>query len=193
MILPNVIEEGKNGEKGYDPYSRLLKDRIVYLSGEVTQDSADAICTQLLFLDSQDTKDIKLYIHSPGGSVTAGMAIFDVMNLIKSDVQTIGIGLCASMGAFLLSAGAEGKRFATPNCEIMIHQPLISGGLSGQTTDIVIEAEHMKKIKENLTKIMANKADIEYDEMVELTERNNWLSAKEAAEIGKKGLIDKVL
>lgn len=194
MFVPHVIEESKHGDRAYDPYSRLLKDRIVFLSGEINQDSADLICAELLFLDAQEEKEIKLYIDSPGGSVTAGFAIYDTMRLIKSKVSTTGIGLCASMGAFLLSSGEPGMRNAAENCEIMIHQPLIAGGgISGQTSDISIEAKHMERMKEHLLKLMANQCDCTYEEMVELTDRNNWLTADEASNIGNKGLIDHVI
>ena len=193
MFIPHVIEESKHGDRAYDPFSRLLKDRIVFLSGEITQESADLICAELLFLDAQNEKEIKMYIDSPGGAVTAGFAIYDTMRLIKSKVSTTGIGLCASMGAFLLSSGEPGMRSAAENCEIMIHQPLISGGIGGQTSDIMIEAKHMERMKEHLLSIMANQAGCSLEEMIELTDRNNWLSAKEASEIGSKGLIDHVI
>ena len=193
MFIPHVIEESKHGDRAYDPFSRLLKDRIVFLSGEVTQESADLICAELLFLDAAEEKEIKLYIDSPGGSVTAGFAIYDTMRLIKSKVSTTGIGLCASMGAFLLSSGEPGMRSAAENCEIMIHQPLISGGLSGQTSDISIEARHMEKMKEHLLSLMADQCGCSVEEMTEMTDRNNWLTAKEAAAIGAKGLVDQVI
>lgn len=193
MFIPHVIEESKHGDRAYDPFSRLLKDRIVFLSGEVTQESADLICAELLFLDAAEEKEIKLYIDSPGGSVTAGFAIYDTMRLIKSKVSTTGIGLCASMGAFLLSSGEPGMRSAAENCEIMIHQPLISGGLSGQTSDISIEARHMEKMKEHLLSLMADQCGCSIEEMTEMTDRNNWLTAKEAAAIGTKGLVDQVI
>lgn len=193
MFIPHVIEESKHGDRAYDPFSRLLKDRIVFLSGEITQESADLICAELLFLDAADEKEIKLYIDSPGGSVTAGFAIYDTMRLIKSKVSTTGIGLCASMGAFLLSSGEPGMRSAAENCEIMIHQPLISGGLSGQTSDITIEARHMERMKEHLLSLMADQCGCSIEEMTEMTDRNNWLTAKEAAAIGTKGLVDHVI
>lgn len=193
MFIPHVIEESKHGDRAYDPFSRLLKDRIVFLSGEVTQESADLICAELLFLDAAEEKEIKLYIDSPGGSVTAGFAIYDTMRLIKSKVSTTGIGLCASMGAFLLSSGEPGMRSAAENCEIMIHQPLISGGLSGQTSDISIEARHMERMKEHLLSLMADQCGCSVEEMTEMTDRNNWLTAKEAAAIGTKGLVDRVI
>ena len=193
MFIPHVIEESKHGDRAYDPFSRLLKDRIVFLSGEITQESADLICAELLFLDAADEKEIKLYIDSPGGSVTAGFAIYDTMRLIKSKVSTTGIGLCASLGAFLLSSGEPGMRSAAENCEIMIHQPLISGGLSGQTSDITIEARHMERMKEHLLSLMADQCGCSTEEMTEMTDRNNWLTAKEAAAIGTKGLVDHVI
>ena len=193
MFIPHVIEESKHGDRAYDPFSRLLKDRIVFLSGEITQESADLICAELLFLDAADEKEIKLYIDSPGGSVTAGFAIYDTMRLIKSKVSTTGIGLCASMGAFLLSSGEPGMRSAAENCEIMIHQPLISGGLSGQTSDITIEAKHMERMKEHLLSLMADQCGCSIEEMTEMTDRNNWLTAKEAAAIGTKGLVDHII
>ena len=193
MFIPHVIEESKHGDRAYDPFSRLLKDRIVFLSGEITQESADLICAELLFLEKKKKKEIKLYIDSPGGSVTAGFAIYDTMRLIKSKVSTTGIGLCASMGAFLLSSGEPGMRSAAENCEIMIHQPLISGGLSGQTSDITIEARHMERMKEHLLSLMADQCGCSIEEMTEMTDRNNWLTAKEAAAIGTKGLVDHVI
>ena len=191
--VPHVIEESKHGDRAYDPYSRLLKDRIVFLSGEINQDTADLICAELLFLDAKEEKEIKLYIDSPGGSITAGFAIYDTMRLIKSKVSTTGIGLCASMGAFLLSSGEPGMRYAAENCEVMIHQPLIAGGLSGQTTDIAIEAKHMERTKERLLSKMAEQCGCSLDEMIALTDRNNWLTAEEAAAIGSKGLVDQVI
>ena len=191
--VPQVIEESKHGDRAYDPYSRLLKDRIVFLSGEINQDTADLICAELLFLDAAEEKEIKLYIDSPGGSVTAGFAIYDTMRLIKSKVSTTGLGLCASMGAFLLSSGEPGMRTAAENCEIMIHQPLISGGLSGQTSDICIEAKHMERMKTHLLTIMAKQCGCSVEEMTEMTDRNNWLTASEAAAIGTNGLIDHVI
>lgn len=188
-LVPYVIEQTSRGERSYDIYSRLLKDRIIFLGEEVTDVSASIIVAQLLFLESEDPgKDIHLYINSPGGSVTAGMAIYDTMNYIKCDVSTICIGMAASMGAFLLSGGAKGKRFALPNAEIMIHQP--SGGAKGQATDIQIVSEHILKTKKRLNEILAENtgkplATIEVD-----TERDNYMSAEEARDYG---IIDSVI
>ena len=188
---PMVVEQTGRGERSYDIFSRLLKDRIVMLSGEVNDVTSNLIVAQLLFLESEDPdKDIYLYINSPGGSITAGMAIFDTMNYIKPDVSTICIGMAASMGAFLLSAGAPGKRFALPNSEVMIHQPL--GGFQGQATDIDIHARRILKIKETLTRAMAESTNgkVDYETMVKMCERDNFMSAQEAKEIG---LIDDVI
>ena len=189
--VPMVVEQTGRGERSYDIFSRLLKDRIVMLSGEVNDVTSNLIVAQLLFLESEDPdKDIYLYINSPGGSITAGMAIFDTMNYIKPDVSTICIGMAASMGAFLLSAGAPGKRFALPNSEVMIHQPL--GGFQGQATDIEIHARRILKIKETLTRAMAESTNgkVDYETMVKMCERDNFMSAQEAKEIG---LIDDVI
>ena len=189
--VPMVVEQTGRGERSYDIFSRLLKDRIVMLSGEVNNVTSNLVVAQLLFLESEDPdKDIYLYINSPGGSITAGMAIFDTMNYIKPDVSTICIGMAASMGAFLLSAGAPGKRFALPNSEVMIHQPL--GGFQGQATDIDIHARRILKIKETLTKAMAESTNgkVDYETMVKMCERDNFMSAEEAKEIG---LIDEVI
>ena len=188
MILPTIIEKSNNGERAYDIYSRLLKDRIIILTGEIDDNSANIVVAQLLYLDSINNNDISLYINSPGGSITAGMAIYDTMNFIKSDVSTICLGMAASMGAFLLSSGTKGKRYCLPNSEVMIHQPL--GGASGQATEIKIAAEHILKIKEKLNKILASNTNkdiktIEFD-----TERDNYLSSEEAL---KYGLIDQIL
>ena len=188
-LVPTVIEQTGRGERAYDIYSRLLNDRIVFLSDEVNDVTASLVVAQLLFLEAQDPdKDICLYINSPGGSVTAGMAIYDTMNYIKCDVSTICIGMAASMGAFLLSSGAKGKRIALPNSEIMIHQPL--GGMQGQASDIKIHADHILRTKATLNRILAENtgkplADIEKD-----TDRDNFLTAKQALEYG---LIDKVI
>ena len=188
-FIPYVIEQTGHGERSYDIYSRLLKDRIIFLGTDVNDYSANAIIAQLLFLEAEDPeKDIYLYINSPGGSVTAGMAIYDTMNYIKPDINTICVGLAASMGAVLLSAGTKGKRFALKNSEIMIHQPL--GGAQGQATDIAIHAEHILKIKEKLTKILAENSNQPYDVVKADTERDNFMSADEALEYG---LIDKVI
>lgn len=188
-LVPMVVEQTGRGERSYDIFSRLLKDRIVMLSGEVTDDSANLIVAQLLFLESEDPdKDICLYINSPGGSVTAGMAIYDTMNYIKPDVSTICMGMAASMGAFLLTSGAKGKRFALPNSEIMIHQPL--GGFQGQATDIDIHAKHVLRIKERLNKILSENTGKPYETICEDTERDNFFGASEAVEYG---LVDKVI
>ena len=188
-FTPYVIEQTGHGERSYDIYSRLLKDRIIFLGTDVNDYSANAIIAQLLFLEAEDPeKDIYLYINSPGGSVTACMAIYDTMNYIKPDINTICVGMAASMGAVLLSAGTKGKRFALKNSEIMIHQPL--GGAQGQATDIAIHAEHILKIKEKLTKILAENSNQPYDVVKADTERDNFMSADEALEYG---LIDKVI
>ena len=188
-LVPTVIEQTNRGERAYDIYSRLLNDRIIFLADEVNDVTASLVVAQLLFLESQDPdKDISLYINSPGGSVSAGLAIYDTMNFIKCDVSTICIGMAASMGAFLLSSGAKGKRLALPNSEIMIHQPL--GGMRGQATDIKIHADHIINTKERLNRILASNTGKSYEEIVAATERDNFLSATEAAEFG---LIDKVI
>ena len=180
-IIPTVIESGQNGERAYDIYSRLLKDRIIVLGSDVNDVSANAIVAQLLFLQAQDPeKDIYFYINSPGGSVSAGLAIYDTMNLIKPDVQTICMGMAASMGAFLLSSGAKGKRFALPNAEIMIHQPL--GGAQGQATDIEISAKHILKTRERLNKILAKNTDQTLEQIEKDTERDNFMDADVAKE-----------
>ena len=187
--IPYVIEQTGRGERSYDIYSRLLKDRIIFLGTEVDDNVANIITAELLFLESEDPeKDIYLYINSPGGSVSAGMAIYDTMQYIKADVSTICIGMAASMGAFLLSSGAPGKRLALPNAEIMIHQP--SGGFQGQATDIQIHAENILKIKGNLNRILAENTGKPLDVIVEATERDNFMSAQEAKEFG---LIDNVI
>lgn len=188
-LVPMVVEQTGRGERSYDIFSRLLKDRIIMLSGEVTDESANLIVAQLLFLESEDPdKDIHLYINSPGGSITSGMAIYDTMQYIKPDVSTICIGMAASMGAFLLSSGAKGKRFALPNSEIMIHQPL--GGAKGQATDIEIHAKWILKIKERLNKILSERTGQPIEKIQEDTERDNFMSAQEAKEYG---LIDEVI
>lgn len=189
MYIPTVIESGQNGERAYDIYSRLLKDRIVVLGSEVNDVSANAIIAQLLFLQSQDAEaDIYFYINSPGGSVSAGLAIYDTMNLIKPDVQTICMGMAASMGAFLLSSGAKGKRFALPNAEVMIHQPL--GGAQGQATDIEISARHILKTRERLNKILAENTGQTLEQIGLDTERDNFMDADTAVEYG---LIDDIM
>ena len=190
-LVPYVVRQTGRGERSQDIFSMLLEDRIVMLSEEVTDTSASLVVSQLLYLESQDPeKDISLYINSPGGSVTAGMAIYDTMQYIKCDVSTICMGLAASMGAFLLSSGAKGKRLALPNSEIMIHQPLISGGLSGQCTDIKIRAEHLVRTRENINRILAENTGKPIETIREDTERDNFMSAAEAAEYG---LVDKVI
>ena len=191
VLVPYVVEQTSRGERSYDIYSRLLNDRIIMLSDQVNDATASVVVAQLLYLESQDSeKDISLYINSPGGSVTAGMAIYDTMNYIKCDVSTICIGMAASMGAFLLSSGAKGKRIALPNSEIMIHQPLISGGLGGQQTDIMIHAKNMQRTRDRLEEIMANNSGKSVEEMHDACERDNYMSAQEALEFG---LIDKVI
>ena len=188
-LVPTVVEQTGRGERAYDIYSRLLKDRIIFLSDEVNDNTASLVVAQLLFLEAEDPdKDIHLYINSPGGSVTAGMAIYDTMQYIKPDVSTICIGMAASMGAFLLNAGAKGKRFALPNSEIMIHQPL--GGAKGQATDIEIHAKWILKIKERLNKILSERTGQPIEKIQEDTERDNFMSAQEAKEYG---LIDEVI
>ena len=190
-LVPYVVRQTGRGERSQDIFSMLLEDRIVMLSEEVNDTSASLVVSQLLYLESQDPeKDISLYINSPGGSVTAGMAIYDTMQYIKCDVSTICIGLAASMGAFLLSAGAKGKRLALPNSEIMIHQPLISGGLAGQCTDIKIRADHLVRTRENLNRILAENTGKPIETIRQDTERDNFMSAAEAAEYG---LVDKVI
>ena len=189
MLVPMVVEQTGQGERGYDIFSRLLKDRIIFLSEEVNDTTASLIVAQLLFLEAEDPdKDISFYINSPGGSITAGMAIYDTMQYIKPDVSTICVGLAASMGVFLLSAGAKGKRFALPNAEIMIHQP--SGGFRGQATDISIHANNILRIKDNLNRIMAENTGKPFEQVVVATERDNFMSAQEALEFG---IIDKVI
>ena len=187
-LVPTVIEQTNRGERAYDIYSRLLNDRIVFLADEVNDTTASLVVAQLLFLEAQDPdKDIFFYINSPGGSVTAGMAIYDTMNFIKCDVSTICIGMAASMGAFLLSAGTKGKRIALPNSEIMIHQPL--GGAKGQATDIKIQAELILRTRDNLNRILAENTGRSIEEIARDTERDNFMTAKQALEYG---LIDKI-
>ncbi|MBE6717685.1 MAG: ATP-dependent Clp endopeptidase proteolytic subunit ClpP [Ruminococcaceae bacterium] len=188
-LVPTVIEQTNRGERAYDIYSRLLNDRIIFLSDEVNDTTASLVVAQLLFLEAQDPdKDISLYINSPGGSITAGMAIYDTMNYIKCDVSTICVGMAASMGAFLLSAGAKGKRCALPNSEIMIHQPL--GGMQGQATDIKIHADRIIKIREKLNSILSDVTGQPIEKIEHDTERDNFMSAEEALNYG---LIDKVI
>ncbi|EEO6726607.1 ATP-dependent Clp endopeptidase proteolytic subunit ClpP [Listeria monocytogenes] len=188
-LIPTVIEQTSRGERAYDIYSRLLKDRIIMLGFAIDDNVANSIVSQLLFLDAQDPeKDIFLYINSPGGSISAGMAIYDTMNFVKADVQTIGMGMAASMGSFLLTAGANGKRFALPNAEIMIHQPL--GGAQGQATEIEIAARHILKIKERMNTIMAEKTGQPYEVIARDTDRDNFMTAQEAKDYG---LIDDII
>jgi ATP-dependent Clp protease protease subunit len=190
-LVPTVIEQSGRGERAFDIYSRLLKERIVFLIGPVTDESANLVVAQLLFLESENPdKDIFFYINSPGGSVTAGMSIYDTMNFIKPHVSTLCLGQAASMGAFLLSAGEKGKRFALPNSRIMIHQPLISGGLAGQASDIEIHAKELLKIKEKLNRLLAKHCDRDLADLERDTDRDNYMSADEAK---KYGLIDQVL
>lgn len=189
MLIPMVVEQTSRGERSYDIYSRLLKDRVLFLGGQVDDNLANLVIAQLLFLESEDPdKDIHLYINSPGGSVTAGMAIYDTMQYVKPDVSTICIGMAASMGAFLLAAGQIGKRYALPNSEIMIHQPL--GGTQGQTTDIEIHAKRMVQIKEKLNQILADRTGQSYKKIAADTERDFFMSA-EAAQ--KYGLVDEIM
>ncbi|MBP3380294.1 MAG: ATP-dependent Clp endopeptidase proteolytic subunit ClpP [Ruminococcus sp.] len=190
-FIPYVVEQTGRGERSYDIFSRLLNDRIIMLSDQVNDTTASLVVAQLLFLESQDTeKDISLYINSPGGSITAGMAIYDTMQYIKCDVSTICIGMAASMGAFLLAAGAKGKRFALPNSEIMIHQPLISGGLSGQCTDIKIHSDHLLRTRQKMNELLALNTGKPLEQVEADTERDNYMTAQQAMEYG---LIDKVI
>ncbi|MDY6325236.1 MAG: ATP-dependent Clp endopeptidase proteolytic subunit ClpP [Catonella sp.] len=188
-VIPYVIEQTSRGERSYDIYSRLLEDRIVFLGEEVTDVSANVVVAQLLFLESEDpSKDIHLYINSPGGSVTAGMAIYDTMHYIKCDVSTICIGLAASMGAFLLAGGAKGKRYALPNSEILIHQP--SGGAKGQASDIQIVADNIIKTRKKMNEILAANTGRTYEELCRDTDRDNYMTAEEALDYG---LIDEIV
>ena len=188
-LVPTVIEQTAHGERAYDIYSRLLKDRIIMLSGEINDYTANIVVAQLLFLAAEDPdKDINLYINSPGGSVTAGFAIFDTMNYIKCDVSTICVGMAASMGAFLLSAGAKGKRYALPNSEVMIHQPL--GGAQGQATEIAIAAKHILKTRDKLNNILSAQTGQPLEKIEQDTERDNFMSAEEAVAYG---LVDQVV
>ena len=190
-LVPYVIEQTNKGERSYDIFSRLLKDRIIFLSEDVNNVSASLVVAQLLFLESEDPeKEISLYINSPGGSITDGMAIVDTINYIKCPVTTICVGMAASMGAVLLASGAKGKRFATPNAEILIHQPLISGGLSGQTTEIKIHAEHMVRTREKLNKLLSDRTGQSLEQIEKDTERDNYMTAEEAL---KYGLIDGIM
>ena len=188
-LIPMVIEQTERGERSFDIYSRLLKDRVIFLGSEIDDNVANVVVAQMLFLEAEDPdKDIHLYINSPGGSITAGMAIYDTMQYIKCDVSTICIGMAASMGAFLLTAGAEGKRYALPNSEIMIHQPL--GGTQGQATDIAIHAQRIVKMKEKLNHILAERTGQTYEQISADTERDNFMDAAEAKAYG---LIDDVI
>ena len=191
-LVPMVVEQTNRGERSYDIYSRLLEDRIIFLADQVTDATASLVVAQLLYLEAKDPdKDIQLYIDSPGGSITAGMAIYDTMQYIKCDVSTICIGMAASMGAFLLAAGEKGKRFALPNSEVMIHQPLIAGGgLSGQTTDIKIYTDYLVNTKKKMNEILAERTGQTYEKLCEDTERDNFMTAQEAKEYG---LIDEVI
>ena len=190
-LIPTVIEQSGRGERAFDIYSRLLKERIIFLVGPVDDHTANLVVAQLLFLESENPdKDIYFYINSPGGSVTAGMSIYDTMKFIKPDVQTLCLGQAASMGAFLLSAGTKGKRFALPNSRVMIHQPLISGGLGGQASDIEIHARELLKLKEKLNQMLAEHTGRSLEQIERDTDRDNFMSAQEAADYG---LIDKVI
>lgn len=188
-FVPYVIEQTSKGERSYDIFSRLLKDRIIFISGEIDDRMSGIVVAQLLFLEAEDAKkDISIYIDSPGGSVTSGMAIYDTMNYVKPDISTICVGMAASMGAFLLSSGTRGKRYSLPNSEIMIHQPL--GGASGQATDIKIHAEHILSIKERINQILSENTGKDVSVIANDTERDNFMTAEEALEYG---LIDKVI
>ncbi len=188
MLVPMVVDQTSGGERSYDIYSRLLEDRIIFLSGEITDEVANSVVAQLIFLEGKDPdKDISLYINSPGGSVSAGLAIYDTMNFIKCDVTTICVGLAASMGAFLLSSGAKGKRYALPNSEVMIHQPL--GGARGQASDIEIQANHIKRIKQKINKILSENSGQPIEKVEADTDRDNYMTAEEALAYG---LIDKI-
>ena len=188
MIIPTVIDKINKSERVYDIYSILLKDRIIIINGEIDTTLSNSVVAQLLYLDSINNDDISLYINSPGGNVTDGFAIYDTMNLIKSDVSTIGMGMCASMAAFLLSSGTRGKRNILPNCEVMIHQPL--GGASGQATEIKIAAEHILKTKEKLNKILSLNTGKKLSEIERDTDRDNYMSATESLEYG---IVDKII
>ncbi|MGB3159891.1 MAG: ATP-dependent Clp endopeptidase proteolytic subunit ClpP [Carnobacterium sp.] len=188
-LIPTVIEQSSRGERAYDIYSRLLKDRIIMLSGEINDDVANSVIAQLLFLDAQDPeKDIYIYINSPGGSVTAGFAIYDTMNFIKADVQTIAMGMAASMGSFLLAAGTKGKRYALPNAEVMIHQPL--GGAQGQATEIEIAARHILKTRARLNQILSERTGQPIEVIERDTDRDNYMSAEDSKAYG---LIDEIM
>lgn len=187
-FIPYVIEQTGSGERSYDIYSRLLKERIIFLGDQVNDQTAELIVAQLLFLEGEDPeKDIQFYINSPGGSISAGMAIYDTMNFVKCDVSTICVGMAASMGSFLLAGGTKGKRYALPNSEILIHQPL--GGTEGQASDIAIQAAHMARIKEKMNRLLAQNTGNSYEQLVKDTDRDNWMTAQEALEYG---LIDHI-
>ena len=188
MIVPTVIDKVNNSERVYDIYSRLLKDRIIIINGEIDNNLANSVVAQLLYLDSLNNEDISIYINSPGGSVTDGMAIYDTMNFIKSDVSTIGMGICASMAAFLLSSGKKGKRYVLPNSEVMIHQPL--GGAQGQATEIKIAAEHILKTKDKLNKILSDNTGKSLEIIEKDTDRDNFMDATTAL---KYGIIDEII
>lgn len=188
MFIPNVLEKTMNGEKVYDLYSKLLEDRIIILSGEINDNTSNIIVSELLYLDSISNEDISIYINSPGGSITSGMAIYDTMNYIKSDVSTICIGMAASMAAFLLSSGQKGKRYILPNAEVMIHQPI--GGVSGQATEINIAANRILKLKNKLNKILSNNTNKNIKEIEKDTERDYYMNSNEALEYG---IIDKII
>ncbi len=188
MLIPTVIEKNNSGERCYDIYSRLLKDRIIILNGEIDDNTSNIIVAELLYLDSINNEDISLYINSPGGSVTAGMAIYDTMNYIKSDVSTICVGIAASMASILLSSGTKGKRYALPNSEVMIHQPL--GGVQGQATEIKIAAERILKLKDKVNKLLSINTNQDIKKIESDTERDNFMNSEEAL---KYGLIDKIL
>lgn len=188
MLIPTVIEKSNNGERAYDIYSRLLKDRIIILTGEIDDNTANCVVGQLLYLDSINHDDISLYINSPGGSITSGMAIYDTMNFIKSDVSTICLGMSASMAAFLLSCGTKGKRYCLPNSEVMIHQPL--GGVNGQATEIKIAAERILRLKTKINEILAHNTNQDLKTIEEDTERDHFLTANEALDYG---LVDEIL
>ena len=188
-LIPMVVEQTNRGERSYDIYSRLLKDRIIFLGGEIDDDTANLVVAQLIFLEADDPdKDISLYINSPGGSITAGMAIYDTMQYIKCDVSTICVGMAASMGAFLLAAGAKGKRKALPSCEVMIHQPL--GGARGQATDVAIQAEQLIKIKNKMNQILAQRTGQPVERVAQDTERDNYMDAAAALQYG---LVDEII
>ena len=187
-LIPMVVDKERHGERSYDIFSRLLKERIVFISGEIDDDLSNSVIAQLLYLDSINNEDISIYINSPGGSITSCMAIYDTMNFIKSDVSTICIGMAASMAAFLLSCGKKGKRFILPNSEVMIHQPL--GGVSGQATEIKIAAERILKLKEKLNKILSNNTNKDFDTVTKDTERDYFMDSNEALEYG---IVDKII